>query len=146
MWTTSYDATTSASPKAVWAALTALHSGTRLGPHSDSFEPDGPLAVGTTLTVTPQGQGPMRSAIVEFEPENVYADQTAFGDLTLTFRHRIHPRPGGGCQVSHTLEIAGVSAEQVGPELGPQISADFPVAMTELLAAAEHGDPDGARR
>ena len=38
MWTTEYAASTSAAPAAVWAALTALHSGTPLGPNSDSFE------------------------------------------------------------------------------------------------------------
>lgn len=146
MWTTSYEATTSATPEAVWAALTALHSGTRLGPNSDAFKPNGPLAVGTTLTVTPQGQESMQSTVVEFEPGSLYADQTVFGDLTLTFRHRIVARADHGSRVTHTLEITGGSAEQVGPELGPQISEDFPVAMAELLAAAERGVPAGEPR
>jgi hypothetical protein len=139
MWITSHAATTGATPDAVWAALVALHSGTALGPDSDAFEPDGPLAVGTTVTVTPQGQDPMRSTIVEFEPGRTYADRTVFGDLRLTFRHRIEPEPTRGSRVTHVLEIDGPGADEVGPELGPQISADFPVAMAELLAAAERG-------
>lgn len=139
MWTTSHEATTTATPAAVWAALAALHSGTPLGPGSDAFELHGPLAVGTTLTVTPQSQEPMRSLIVECEPGRVYADQTVFGDLTLTFRHRLSPQVDGGTQITHTLEIAGTDADRVGPELGPQISGDFPVAMAELVAAAERG-------
>lgn len=136
MWTTTFEAETTAPADAVWTALTALHSGTPLGPDSDSFELHGPFAVGTTLTVTPQGQDPMTSTIVELEPGRVYADETVFGGLTLTFRHRITPR-AGGARVSHTLEITGADADAVGPELGPQISGDFPVAMAELLAAAE---------
>lgn len=136
MWTTSYDATTTASPEAVWNALKALHSGTALGPNSDSFVLHGPFAAGTTLTVTPQGQDPMTSTIVELEPARVYADQTVFGDLTLTFRHTLASL-GDGTRVTHTLEITGDGSDQVGPQLGPQISEDFPVAMAELLAAAE---------
>jgi hypothetical protein len=136
MWTTTYRAETSAEPSSVWAALRALHSGIPLGPASDAFALDGPFEVGTTLTVTPQGQEPMTSEIIELEPGVVYADRTVFGDLALVFRHRI-AHTTGGASVSHTLEISGEGADEIGPELGPQISGDFPVAMAELLAAAE---------
>ena len=137
MWTTDFTATTTAPAEQVWAALQALHSGTPLGPNSDSFVLQGPFAVGTKITVTPQGQEAMESTIIELEPGRLYADQTQFGGLRLTFRHRLIPITAGGTQVTHTLEITGAGADQVGPELGPQISGDFPDAMTELLAAAE---------
>ncbi|WP_448808362.1 polyketide cyclase [Agromyces bauzanensis] len=146
MWTTEYRATTPAAPEAVWHALAALHSGTPLGPGSDAFELHGPFAVGTTLTVTPQGQKPMRSIITELEPGGVYADQTVFGDLTLTFRHRLAGTADGGTQVSHVLEISGAGADEIGPELGPQISGDFPAAMAELLATAELRSAEGPAR
>jgi hypothetical protein len=139
MWTTRINATTTAEPAAVWDALRALHSGTPLGPNSDTFELHGPFAVGTRVTVTPQGQDSMDSVITELEPNAVYADRTAFGGLTLTFRHELQSASDGGTRVTHTLEIAGDGADQLGPELGPQISGDFPETMTELLAAAENG-------
>lgn len=139
MWTTDFTATTAASAQQVWAALKALHSGTPLGPNSDAFQLRGPFAVGTLVTVTPQGQEAMESTIVELEPGQLYADQTRYGDLILTFRHRLIPIPAGETQVTHTLEITGGGADQVDPELGPQTSGDFPDAMAELLAAAESG-------
>jgi hypothetical protein len=137
MWTTEHTAETSAARSAVWDALRALHSGVALGPLSDRFELHGPFAVGTELSVTPQGQDTMRSVIVERVENEVYADRTAFGGLTLTFRHILSALPGGGTRVTHQLEIDGEDADRVGPELGPQISGDFPAAMAELLAAAE---------
>lgn len=137
MWTTDHTATTPAPAAAVWSALRDLHSGTPLGPASDAFELHGPLAVGTEVTVTPQGQEAMTSTIVELEPERVYADRTVFGELTLTFRHTLAPTAEGGTAVTHTLEIDGEGSDAVGPELGPQIAGDFPVAMAELLRAAE---------
>jgi len=143
MWTTTFMSETAAAPEQVWTALAALHSGTRLGPNSDSFELHGPFEVGTALTVTPQGQEPLTSTITELVRGEVYADRTVFGDLTLTFRHRLTPTPVGGTRVSHTLEITGAGADEAGPELGPQISRDFPDAMTELLGAAENW-PTGA--
>lgn len=137
MWTTNYEQTTTAAPSAVWGALEKLHSGTPLGPHSDSFELHGPFAVGTTLTITPQGQEPMQSTIVELVPDTAYADRTVFGELELTFRHDLTPTADGGTTVTHTLVVEGPGSDEVGPELGPQISGDFPVAMAELLSAAE---------
>ncbi|WP_138945650.1 polyketide cyclase [Plantibacter sp. M259] len=137
MWTTNYEQTTTASASAVWGALERLHSGTPLGPASDSFELHGPFVVGTTLTITPQGQEPMESTIVALVPETTYADRTRFGDLELTFRHDLRPTADGGTTVTHTLAIDGPGSDEVGPELGPQISGDFPVAMRELLSAAE---------
>jgi len=139
MWTTRFNATTPAEPGAVWDALRTLHSGTPLGPNSDTFELHGPFAIGTRVTVTPQGQDSMESVITELEPNAVYADRTAFGGLTLTFRHELQLEPDGGTRVTHTLEIDGDGADQLGPELGPQISGDFPETMTELLTAAEKG-------
>ncbi|WP_285116088.1 SRPBCC family protein [Leifsonia sp. fls2-241-R2A-40a] len=137
MWTTEHTARTVAPAAAVWASLRDLHSGIPLGPASDRFELHGPFAVGTEVTVTPQGQEPMTSTIVELEPERVYADRTLYGELALTFRHTLAPDAAGGTVVTHTLEVDGPGSDQVGPELGPQIAADFPVAMNELLRAAE---------
>lgn len=142
MWTTDHRDTTDAAPEAVWEALKTLHSGTPIGPASDSFELHGPFEVGTTLTITPQGQDPMQSTIVELVPCRVYADRTVFGELELTFRHELVPNADGGTTVTHTLVIDGPDADRIGPELGPQISGDFPIAMAELLAAA-HGGPAG---
>lgn len=139
MWTTNYTAETTANPTDVWDALRALHSGIALGPASDKFELHGPFAIGTQVTVTPQGQDPMQSVITELEPTVVYADQTAFGELLLTFRHQLACTAAGGTVVTHTLEITGAGSDQVGPKLGPQISGDFPAAMAELLASAESG-------
>jgi hypothetical protein len=136
MWTTEHTATTDVEPAAIWAALRDLHSGIPLGECSDRFELHGPFAVGTEVSVTPQGQDTMRSEIVELEEGRGYADRTSFGDLALLFRHTLSPLDGGGTRVTHRLEISGPGAEGAGPELGPQISGDFPATMSELITAA----------
>lgn len=146
MWSTSYSAETDLTASAVWAALRDLHSGIALGPHSDHFELHGPFAVGTEVSVTPQGQQTLRSVITELEDSRRYADSTVFGDLTLTFRHRLEPTPDGGTRITHELQLTGPTADQQGPGLGPEISADFPTAMAELLTAARERSSDpGAR-
>ena len=136
MWSTEYSTETDLEAPAIWAALSDLHHGVALDGNSDRFELHGPFAVGTELMVTPQGQGSFRSTITELTEDSVYADRTEFGGLILTFRHTLAPLAGGGTRVTHELMIDGDDAGTMGPELGPQISADFPEAMNALLAAA----------
>ena len=147
MWSTEYSTATDLAAPAIWAALSDLHHGVALDGNSDRFELHGPFAVGTELTVTPQGQGSFRSTITELTENSVYADRTEFGGLILTFRHTLAPLAGGGTRVTHELMIDGDDAGTMGPELGPQISADFPEAMNALLAAARRKtSPDPAQR
>jgi hypothetical protein len=136
MWTTEHSVETDLGAPAIWAALSDLHHGVALDENSDSFELHGPFAVGTELTITPRGQDSFRSVIIELAENRAYADRTEFGGLILTFRHTLAPLAGGGTRVTHQLVIDGGGADEAGPELGPQISADFPAAMDALLAAA----------
>lgn len=136
MWTTEHTAETAATPEAVWDALRDLHTGAKLSDRSDTFEIHGPFAVGTQVSVTPQGQDSFNSTIIELVEGEVYADETEFNGLTLQFRHTLAPIETGGTRITHTLVIEGPTADQVAPELGPQISEDFPAAMDDLIASA----------
>ena len=85
----------------------------------------------------PKGQDPITSVIIQAAENRVYADQTDMGEVTLRFSHTLQPLAGGGTRVTHRLEITGPAADQVGPELGPAITEDFPEAMDALLARAQ---------
>jgi hypothetical protein len=135
MWTTEHTAETNLPSRAVWIALRDLHTGETKSEGGDIFEIHGPYQVGTELSVTPQGQETFRSRIVELVEDERYADETSFGDVTLTFRHILTP-VDRGTRVTHELVIDGPGADATGPELGSQISADFPAAMRSLFAAA----------
>jgi hypothetical protein len=84
----------------------------------------------------PKGQDPITSVIVQATENQVYADQTSMGGVTLRFSHTLEPLASGGTKVTHRLEVTGPTADQVGPELGPAITEDFPEAMQALLARA----------
>jgi hypothetical protein len=136
MWSTEHSQETDVTPAAIWAALRGLHVGEINTPDTDRFEIYGPFAVGSEISVTPVGQDTFRSTIVELEAERRYADETSFGGTTLRFAHTLVPLADGGTRVTHELRITGPEADQVGPELGPQISEDFPSAMSALIAVA----------
>ena len=137
-WSTQYSAETDVSPQAIWAALRDARLGT--GPRiagGNTYEIHGPFAIGTELSVTPDGSGEaLSSTIVELLDGAAYADRTEFNGLILTDRHELTPLPGGGTRVTHQLIIGGPAAQTVGPNLGPQISEDYPAVMDALIGAA----------
>lgn len=135
MWTTEHTAVAPLPAAAIWEALRALHEGRATYPGADRFVLHGPFAVGTEVDVTPEGQDTFRSRIVDLVEGRTYADETTFGDVVLRFRHTLEPLPAG-TRVAHRLEIDGPGADEVGPELGPQIAGDFDVTMARLLELA----------
>ncbi|MEY9852139.1 hypothetical protein ABH923_001817 [Leifsonia sp. EB41] len=136
MWTTQETAVTALPRDHVWEAVRDLHTGELTYDGADRFELHGPFAVGTELTVTPDGQDPIRSRIEVLEEGRSYADVTDLGDVRLTFRYDLDD-DAAGTRVRYSLTIDGPAADAVAPELGPQISADFPESLAALLAEAE---------
>lgn len=138
MWTHEHTAETDVPVDRLWRTFVAIHSGRLVLPGGDVFRPDGELAVGTRIAVTPAGQDTMTSVVTELEPGATYADETRFEDLVLTFRHSFE-QLADGTRITHRLTISGPGADEAGPELGPQISADFPEQLDALVDAARRG-------
>ena len=92
---------------------------------------------GTEPSATRGGaQEALTSIIVELVDGAAYAGQTEFNGLTLADRYTLAPLEGGGTRITHQLVTGGPAAATVGPQLGLQISEDYPTAMDKLIAAA----------
>lgn len=139
-WTTSHTAVTSLPAEQLWATYTAMLRGELVLPGGDRFEPEGTLAEGTRVAVTPAGQDTLSSVITVFEPPHLCTDRTMFGELVLDFSHHFET-VDAGTRITHSLVISGPGADLAGPDLGPQISADFPDQMDALIAAATGYSP-----
>jgi uncharacterized protein YndB with AHSA1/START domain len=136
MWTHEYTAETATSRHALWRILRDLDQWATWDTSMEWVRLQGPFQAGSQVTMKPKGQDPITSVIVEARENRRYADQTDLGEVTLRFSHTLEPLAGGGTRVTHRLEITGPAADQVGPELGPAITEDFPEAMDALLARA----------
>jgi hypothetical protein len=51
--------------------------------------------------------------------------------------HRLEHAAGGLTRIVYRTQITGEAAGHVGPELGPQITADFPEVVAALAGRAE---------
>ena len=136
MWEHEYTVETDVSPEAIWAVLSDLDGWPRWDTSMERVALQGPFAVGSQVSMTPQGQDPIVSTIIGISEPGYYADRTDFGPVTLEFSHRLTRLGTGGTRITHRLEITGDGAAELGPQLGPEITADFPEAMDGLLACA----------
>lgn len=136
MWVHEHAGETTAGPEAVWRVLRNLDRWPSWDTSMEWVRLQGSFGVGAQVVMKPKGQDPITSVIVEAVENTVYADETNLGDVTLRFSHTLEPLAAGGTRVVHRLEITGIGADQVAPELGPAITEDFPEAMDALLARA----------
>jgi Polyketide cyclase / dehydrase and lipid transport len=136
MWEREYTSETSADPAAVWSVLRDLDNWASWDTSMEWVRLHGRFGVGAEVVMKPIGQDPISSVIVQADENELHTDQTEFAGVTLRFSHALVPLDKGGTRVVHRLEITGSAADQVGPELGPAITEDFPEAMAALLARA----------
>jgi hypothetical protein len=75
--------------------------------------------------------------IAEAVEPDLFVDEVHVADVVVRTIHRVEDREGGRSRVVYRIEIDGPAADRVGPELGPQISADFPEVLSALIRHAE---------
>ena len=58
--------------------------------------------------------------------------------VEFTDREKLFERLADGrCRVVYRATVDGPNAEQLGPDIGPQVTADFPEVLAALKARAE---------
>ena len=86
--------------------------------------------------MTPPGDEPVELRIAEaIEPE-LFVDEADGGDFVVRTTHRVEA-VGERSRITYRMEMTGPTADTVGPEIGPEISGDFPQVLAALAARAE---------
>jgi uncharacterized protein YndB with AHSA1/START domain len=161
MWEYEYSVETAASPAAVWRHWSDMTAWPAWNAGIEKIEIDGPFEVGTTFTMTPPGDDSLTMRLTEIVPGELFTDEMDAGDFVVRTVHRLAPMTAGatasgatepgsrqsgsrqsgsresGTRITYRTEITGPSADQVGPELGPAITADFPDVLAALAKIAQ---------
>jgi len=136
MWEYEYSHETSAPREAVWRHWSDMASWPRWNDGIQTIDVEGPFSVGTTFTMTPPGDEPIRMRLVEIEPGESFTDEMDAGDFVVRTEHRLEPVTAGLTRIVYRTVITGQAADRVGPELGPEITADFPEVLAALAKLA----------
>jgi len=144
MWEYEHSVETTASAEALWRLWSDVPAWPSWNAGIEKIEVDGPFQVGTTFVMTPPGDDPVSMRLTEVVPGELFADEMDAGDFVVRTVHRITPVPEGRTRVTYRTEITGPAAGDVGLELGPAITADFPDVLSALVARAERDDGNAA--
>jgi len=134
MWTKDCSVNVPASPDAVWAVLGDVAGWSRWNDGVESIELDGPVAVGTKFVMTPPGEDPITSEIIELLDGEAITDRTDFQGLQIRVRHLLSATATGSTTVTYHVEVTGDAPGEVMREVGEGISADFPDVLASLSA------------
>lgn len=141
MWDYEYALQTPATPEAVWRRWSDVAGWPAWNDGIETIVVDGPFAAGTSFTMTPPGDEPITMRLTEIVPGERFTDEMDAGDFVVTTVHSLTPLAAGGTRIAYRTEITGPAADEVGPSLGPAITADFPEVLAKLAAVALREGP-----
>jgi hypothetical protein len=137
MWTNEQSIETTAAREAIWRLWTDVPGWPEWNADLERAELSGPFAAGSTITMRPRDQEPIELRIAEAAPSERFVDEVRFGGVVVRTIHRIEPL-GDRNRVVYAMEITGPHADTLGPQIGPEITADFPQVLAALVERAEH--------
>ena len=136
MWEFEHTIQTQADPDAIWSRWVDVASWPEWNAGVRHASLDGAFAPGARIRMElPEGDViPLR--IAEVESGQRFVDEMDGGDFLVRTSHEVASSPAGSARVTYRTTITGPAAETIGPELGPQITGDFPEVMAALATAA----------
>ncbi len=137
MWACEHSKEMAATAQQVWDQWSDVAHWPEWNGDIARIEQSGPFAVGSTITMTPEDDEPIELRIAEATAPTVFTDEAAMGDVVIRTTHRVEQLAERKVRVTYRMEIAGPAADTLGPEIGPQISADFPEVLDGLAKRVE---------
>jgi hypothetical protein len=137
MWTNEQSVETTAAPEQIWRLWADVAGWPEWNGDIEQIELIGPFAAGSRILMTPIGEEPVELRIKEaLEPE-LFVDEADLGEIVVQTIHQVRRLDSGRARVTYRMEITGPEADTLGPQLGPEISGDFPETLAGLVARAE---------
>jgi uncharacterized protein YndB with AHSA1/START domain len=137
MWVAEHSIETTATPEAIWRQWSDVDRWPDWNGDIERIELEGPFAAGSRITMTPTGQEPIELRIAEAVEPELFVDEADLGEILVRTTHRVEQLEERRARVTYRMEITGPAADTVGPQVGPEISGDFPQVLAELKERAE---------
>jgi uncharacterized protein YndB with AHSA1/START domain len=137
MWSYEHSVLTVAAPEAVWRLWADVAGWRAWNADIDGIEVSGPFEVGSEIVMNPAGEHPVRLRLTEVDAPRLFVDEADLGDLLVRTTHRIDAVDAERRRVTYRTEITGSAADELGTQVGPAITADFPDTIGALVRLAE---------
>jgi hypothetical protein len=137
MWETEHSVETRATPEEIWCLWADVAGWPAWNGDIEQIELHGPFAAGGRILMSPIGEEPIELRIAEAVEPELFVDEADLGEVVVRTIHRAQTLNGGRARVTYRMEITGPAADTLGPEIGPEISGDFPQTLAALVERAE---------
>jgi uncharacterized membrane protein len=137
MWAAEHSIETGASPDAIWRLWADVPGWPEWNADLARAKLEGEFRGGSTIRMTSGEGDAVELTIAEADEPVQFVDQAELGGITVRTTHRVDRLEGDRVRIVYRMEITGPEADTVGPELGPQISGDFPEVLKALAERAE---------
>jgi hypothetical protein len=137
MWKAEYSIETSATPEEIWRLWADVAGWHAWNADIAEIQLTGPFAAESTIRMTPIGQEPIELRIAEAVEPELFVDEADFGEIVVRTIHQAKQLDAGRARVTYRMEITGPASDTLGPQIGPEISGDFPQTLAALVERAE---------
>jgi len=137
MWASEHSVETTAAPEQIWRLWADVAGWPEWNPDIEQIELVGAFAAGSTIVMTPIGDEPVELRITSAVEPELFIDEADLGGIVVRTIHRVEQIDHERARVRYRMEITGPDADSLGPQIGPEISADFPQVLAGLLTRAE---------
>jgi uncharacterized protein YndB with AHSA1/START domain len=137
MWSTEHRIETSAAPEQIWRMWADVTSWPEWNGDIERIELVGAFAAGGRILMAPVGQEPIELRIAEAVEPELFVDEADLGDVVVRTTHRVQRLDSERSEVTYRMEITGSQADTLGPQIGPEISGDFPQTLAALVERAQ---------
>src|SRR5215831_17497853 len=144
MWASEHGVETTAAPEQIWRVWADVAGWPEWNHDIEQIELVGAFAAGGTILMTPIGDEPIELRITAAVEPELFIDEADMGEIVVRTIHRIERIDDDRVRIRYRMEITGPTADTLGPQIGPEISADFPQVLARLRARAETGRPGPA--
>lgn len=161
MWEYEHSIETAAAIDALWTRWADVASWADWNADIEKVEIDGAFAVGSRITMAPRGGEPVQLRLTDVRARELFVDEAELDGIVVRTMHRLEPladeaadadsSTGAGAvagntgtatagpartRITYRTQITGPGVDEIGPQLGPAITSDFPETMAALAQAA----------
>lgn len=137
MWEYEHRAATTASRERVWALWADVPGWMAWNADLSAVELRGPFAAGSTIAMTTGSGDVIEVRVAEIVEGESFVDRAELYGLVFRTVHRMEATADGRTEIVYRMEITGDAADEVGPQVGPGIVADWPETVARLVKLAE---------
>ncbi|SMB84193.1 SRPBCC family protein [Deinococcus hopiensis] len=128
--------TTTAKPEHIYALWADVQNWPRWNADVVQAKLTGPFAVDSHINMM-TANDTLSLRLDDVQENTSFTDEVAMEGLGIRTVHALRDLPNGQTEISYRLQIEGANADQLGPEIGPAITGDFPATIAALVRLAE---------